>query len=444
MDSPAQHRGPATLARTRQERMLAGVCGGLARRTNVDPIVYRVAFGVLGCLGVGVFLYGAAWVLLPRDDRDRSVLEGRLGRHVDGPVVLAIFVAVLVVPGLLAPASLAPPTIALIVVLGIAALTAHQRGADLVGALRGAPSRLRFSRLAPADAAPPTSTQPDPRPSAPSEPHTGPQPASAPYGPPPLGHQPPEYQPPAYHPPAYGSPYPPPWTETATTLEYPTPYAPSPAGENAGERRGGPLLTLVTLGVALIVAGVLTALAVTGPVRPKPEVILAAAVLTIGLGLLLGTWYGHGRPLVAAGLVASIALVATAAISVPPQGGLMLSEGFGVRTWQPHVDVRQPYQLGAGEATLDLTGLREGRSYDYTAKVGMGELLVRVPADARVIVHVDVKLGEVVIDDEPLESGPGIHTTRTLPATVTQGEAAAIELHLAARIGEVRVIRVSP
>lgn len=393
--------------------MLAGVCGGLARRTNVDPTVYRVAAGVLGCLGVGVFLYAAAWALLPREDRDRSELERRLGRRVDGPAVLAILVALLVVPGLLAPASLAPPTIALLAVLGVAALSAHQRGADLAGALRGVPARLHFSRLPARDAAPPA-----PPPPAPPPPPTPPPPDTGTY---PLG--------------PYGYSSPP-----------PTVYGYGYEDEDASERprRGGPLLTLVTLGVALVVGGILTALAVTGSAPLTPEVIIAAAVTTIGLGLVLGTWYGQGRPLVAAGLVTSIVLVAAAAVSIPSRGSLMLSEGFGQRTWQPHGDVRQPYQLGAGEATLDLTGLPAGRSYDYTANIGMGELRVRVPAHARVIVHVDVQLGEAVIDDEPLGGGPSVDTTRTLPATGARGEPATIELRLGVRFGEVRVVRVSP
>jgi phage shock protein PspC (stress-responsive transcriptional regulator) len=54
------------LRRSRQDRVLGGVCGGLARRYDVNPLVMRV-LGVLSAVIVSPLPYIALWVLMPRD-----------------------------------------------------------------------------------------------------------------------------------------------------------------------------------------------------------------------------------------------------------------------------------------------------------------------------------------------------------------------------------------
>ena len=59
------------LRRSGTDKMLAGVCGGIAERTDIDPVFIRLAF--LICLfwggtgiAVGILLYLAAALILPR------------------------------------------------------------------------------------------------------------------------------------------------------------------------------------------------------------------------------------------------------------------------------------------------------------------------------------------------------------------------------------------
>jgi phage shock protein PspC (stress-responsive transcriptional regulator) len=54
------------LRRTRHNRLLGGVCAGLARRYDVNPLVMRV-LGVLSAVIVSPLPYIALWVLMPRD-----------------------------------------------------------------------------------------------------------------------------------------------------------------------------------------------------------------------------------------------------------------------------------------------------------------------------------------------------------------------------------------
>jgi signal transduction histidine kinase len=61
---------PAGLARAGDDRVVAGVAGGLGRHLGVDPTAVRLAFVVLTFAnGLGLVLYLVAWALLPDEDR---------------------------------------------------------------------------------------------------------------------------------------------------------------------------------------------------------------------------------------------------------------------------------------------------------------------------------------------------------------------------------------
>src|ERR687887_490140 len=62
--APAPHRATWLLIRSRHNRVLVGVAGGLGERLGVDPILVRVAFAVLAIAGgSGVVLYLLGWGL---------------------------------------------------------------------------------------------------------------------------------------------------------------------------------------------------------------------------------------------------------------------------------------------------------------------------------------------------------------------------------------------
>ena len=69
-DRPARKE----LRRSTDDRMLAGVVGGLARYLDVDATLVRIAFVVLTVVGgAGVPLYLASWLLIPEDGADQSI-----------------------------------------------------------------------------------------------------------------------------------------------------------------------------------------------------------------------------------------------------------------------------------------------------------------------------------------------------------------------------------
>lgn len=61
------------LYRSQNERILGGVCGGIAEYTSMDPTIIRLiwAIGTLMSFGFGVLLYIIAWIIIPRNPKQK-------------------------------------------------------------------------------------------------------------------------------------------------------------------------------------------------------------------------------------------------------------------------------------------------------------------------------------------------------------------------------------
>ncbi len=61
------------LYRSRSDRRLVGVCGGLAQFFSLDPTLIRVLFVVLAVLGgSGIVIYLAMWAMVPNQPESMS------------------------------------------------------------------------------------------------------------------------------------------------------------------------------------------------------------------------------------------------------------------------------------------------------------------------------------------------------------------------------------
>jgi phage shock protein C len=59
------------LYRSRTDKMIAGVCGGIAERMDWDPTVVRLAYVLLSILSVafpGILVYLVLWLVTPLAD----------------------------------------------------------------------------------------------------------------------------------------------------------------------------------------------------------------------------------------------------------------------------------------------------------------------------------------------------------------------------------------
>jgi phage shock protein PspC (stress-responsive transcriptional regulator) len=96
---------PRRLTRSSESSYLAGVAGGLGRYFGLDPVLFRVAFGVSIVFGgVGLIAYVALWLFLARDDGTPSFMDSRSR---------ATSVAAMVVLGVIALTTLGPPSFVL-------------------------------------------------------------------------------------------------------------------------------------------------------------------------------------------------------------------------------------------------------------------------------------------------------------------------------------------
>ena len=77
------------LVRTSDGRWLGGVCAGLGRYFDINPIVYRIAFAALSLAGgTGLLLYLAAYLVVPDESADESIAVEALRGHREHPWLL--------------------------------------------------------------------------------------------------------------------------------------------------------------------------------------------------------------------------------------------------------------------------------------------------------------------------------------------------------------------
>jgi phage shock protein PspC (stress-responsive transcriptional regulator) len=73
------------LRRSTDDRLVAGVCAGLGRHFDIDPVVFRVLFAVLTVFSSGVWLvvYAALWLIIPEAGSSESIARRDYGTQMD-------------------------------------------------------------------------------------------------------------------------------------------------------------------------------------------------------------------------------------------------------------------------------------------------------------------------------------------------------------------------
>ncbi len=209
--------------------------------------------------------------------------------------------------------------------------------------------------------------------------------------------------------------------------------APATAGAPVARVRRPPSrLGASTLSIATIAAGGLLLAGTYGVSGLSSARVLAVAVLIVGAGLVVGTWWGHARWLAAVGLVLCLGVAATSLA----QGALR--GGAGDRTWVVSGGATdRTFRLGLGDATLDLRALPvEGAPLRVQASVGVGHLLVLLPPGVPVRVHATARLGGL----KGLQEETG---GRRLDRTTSYGPPGdpRVEIEASVRTGQVEVRR---
>jgi hypothetical protein len=182
-----------------------------------------------------------------------------------------------------------------------------------------------------------------------------------------------------------------------------TPPAPKPPKQRS-------YLGLATLSLAVVVTGVLAALAASGSANIPVVVVLATALGILGFGLLIGTFAGRARWLtfLAVPLLLTTALVAL----VPSDIGHRIGAGTGDKTWAPATAATMAtnYEWGVGTVTLDLsnTAIPLGSAVATKVTLAAGDLKVIVPSNAEVTVRVHVGAGQLTINTQDANGFVGV------------------------------------
>ena len=80
---------PRRLVRAQEGRWLGGVCAGLGRYFDINPLVYRIAFAALSLAGgTGLLLYLAAYLVVPDEHAGESIAVEKMRTRRDQPWLL--------------------------------------------------------------------------------------------------------------------------------------------------------------------------------------------------------------------------------------------------------------------------------------------------------------------------------------------------------------------
>ena len=74
------------LTRSRDNRIVAGVCAGLAEYLNVDVNLVRVVVALLTLftVGTGILAYLIAWAVIPEEGQKSSIAEDLINKNRTG------------------------------------------------------------------------------------------------------------------------------------------------------------------------------------------------------------------------------------------------------------------------------------------------------------------------------------------------------------------------
>ncbi|MBW8826459.1 MAG: PspC domain-containing protein [Acidobacteria bacterium] len=337
-DTPAPEAPPRRLTRSLDDRMLGGVCGGLADYTGIDPVVFRIGFSVAALLGGGgVLAYLLAWALIPE--------EGDPERERPNTALVIALVVVAVIFGF--------PLLIVSVIFG--------RGIPIVGLiilvliLSSPRRRARWRHAAPWSASPP----PDP-----STPPTQPE-----------------------------------QLEAALQMDRRWREHKAEMRQHHRRERERSRLWLLTVSAGLVVSGILAALDASNAAELSAATVFSMLLLVVAAGLIVGAWYGHARRLILLGFLLSIGAVSTTAADVHFGGGF--GDRRWQPTSVGELRHRYHLGGGHARLDLRLLKGVHGTRVTKV-DVGMGNLEVTLPSDVDVEVRASTGIGRVEIPDRGL------------------------------------------
>ena len=390
--NPRSDQTGSTLHRAGNDRIFAGVAGGLGEHFGVNAWWFRWAFIFLALFaGVGILVYVVAWLVIPGPDEDEPIAANWVDGvdWTNGGTVFGI--ALVGVAGLLLVTQVFH-------VSGVLLLAAVM---FIIGLLlyRG---DLRSPQRSGTQAPPPsTGTTVDVEIDVAEDMAEGRQPSET-----------------------EGDSYPVQDAGVAVVVagedgsdrsdgsstDMADPEPPVPPRQQMPPRPPRPprersMLGRLTIAVGLIVIASMALLDVSDiAIDIEPFHYFAAAIAVLGAGLLIGARAGRARWLIFIGIIITPMLWLSMLLPVTWD----LSVGEFHHTPVTVQEAANPYEQGVGQMTIDLTQLSSAELAEIgtiEASLGLGEMVVRVPSDLGVALRAQVGAGEV---SGPFKTASGV------------------------------------
>lgn len=358
---------PRLLRRRTDDRVIGGVASGMGDYLNVDPLLIRIGFvGLMVFGGLGLLLYVGGWLLVPEEGDDESIVEELLHRTGLTP---ARWLVLLVF------------ALGFFIFFGGASNSYGFALSDLAiglglaimvviigGALLSYSGRLGAI--------------------------TAPRPARQ------------------------------------APVKAASPPVSAPRPRIRRRRRPRSPLGWYVLGAMLAGVGLLALTTNVSGAEVVPGQFFGVAIAAIGIGLVVGTWWGHARALILLGILLLPFAIAATFITAPLEGG------FGGHQFTPTsvAELQEEYRLVGGVMGLDLTEMEASdEPIVIAASVAVGGLHVRLPADAGLELDAAVGAGDLLILDA-WQAG-----TDLTDRLVRTGDGPTFVLDLEAGVGGIQV-----
>ncbi len=362
-----------------------GVATGLAHYFGIDPVAVQIGFVLLTIFGgSGILIYLAGWLLIPEADfQDPSA-----GLKEPGAVSVTIGALFLVASVALIMSFVGlgfnfnGSVVVWLLLLGAGLFLLNQRPEEMSAVGTSVKDLVRPSTNSQPWAEPQTNLGPTPaQPTTPVSPVAPPAPgqqamASVANGPDGA---------------TLTAPAPPPNPRQADLTQRLAAVGDSASDLSASFRRPpitpvpkpvdpGPPITSVTLALAAVTVGLLAGLNQLSGINIGGSVMFSSVLVVCGLGLLFASLKGRAWGLIPVALIAGMGMLAS------PVTDLTFDGGIGERYYdvQNLAELKDSYQLAAGELTVDLTQIDFESDTTIKVKLGAGSILVLVPDGVRV------------------------------------------------------------
>jgi phage shock protein PspC (stress-responsive transcriptional regulator) len=370
--SPDAPIGARTLRRSRTQRVGAGVAGGLGEYFGLDPVLFRVLFATAAFFGgAGILAYLLAWAAIPEAGTEHAAVDRwirELRRRRVPFWVVAVLAGLFI--WVIAFSWWAPgpffPVLAVVVLLAVAVTRSSRKGESAAPPV----SLNKTERVAD------STTSSD-------------------------------------------------WLrETRTWIDE------SKRARRERMRRALPIkiATLTTLGVALLVLGLVDGL--RGIVIP---LYFWVSLCIVGVGLLVGMAFRRTPWSLLALLVPAI--LGTVAFA---GSQARLHDGVGDREWKPTAAPAAHYRLAFGQGVLDLRQL-PALDQPRTVRIdlGAGQIRILAPKTMNLTVDANVHIGSVQVDHRSypvreFDADGGFNYNRTIdPPSGATGQPITVDVHVA-------------